>query len=242
MRSSRSTAVAESFGASADNYDAHAELQRAVAARLVRLLPELVRPRVLELGCGTGLFSRHLLAHYPDGTFVFSDLAPAMVEQCRRRLDPVPRASFAVIDADAPDGQGTFDLIALSMALHWLLNPLGALQRLRRMLSPRGALVYATLGRESFAEWRGVLEAEALPSGLVEIPTLPGVVAEERLVPDGGALGFLRGMQAIGGLTPRAGYRPLAPGALRRAIRALDAHHGGRVTWHIVYGRLGSDV
>ena len=234
MRSSRSIAVAESFGASADNYDAHAELQRAVAARLVRLLPELVRPRVLELGCGTGLFSRHLLAHYPDGTFVFSDLAPAMVEQCRRRLDPAPRASFAVIDADAPD--------ALSMALHWLLHPLGALQRLRRMLSPRGALVYATLGRESFAEWRGVLEAEALPSGLVEIPTLPGVVAEERLVPDGGALGFLRGMQAIGGLTPRAGYRPLAPGALRRAIRALDAHHGGRVTWHIVYGRLGSDV
>lgn len=242
MRSSRSIAVAESFGASADNYDAHAELQRAVAARLVRLLPELVRPRVLELGCGTGLFSRHLLAHYPDGTFVFSDLAPAMVEQCRRRLDPAARASFAVIDADAPDEQGTFDVIALSMALHWLLHPLGALQRLRRMLSPRGALVYATLGRESFAEWRGVLEAEALPSGLVEIPTLPGVVAEERLVPDGGALGFLRGMRAIGGLTPRVGYRPLAPGALRRAIRALDAHHGGRVTWHIVYGRLGSDV
>jgi malonyl-CoA O-methyltransferase len=242
MRSSRSTAVAESFGASADNYDAHAELQRAVAARLARLLPDFVRPRVLELGCGTGLFSRHLLARYPDGTFVFSDLAPAMVEQCRRRLEPAPRASFAVIDADAPDGQGIFDVIGLSMALHWLRNPLRALERLRHMLSPRGALVYATLGQESFAEWRSVLEREALPSGLVEIPTLPGIVGDDYLVPDGGALGFLRGMQAIGGLTPKAGYRPLPPGALRRAIRTLDARHGGRVTWHIVYGQLGSDV
>ncbi len=55
---------------------------------------------------------------------------------------------------------------------------------------------------------------------------------------DGGALSFLRAMKSVGGVTPRPGYRPLAPGALRRAIRALDARHGGRVTWHIVYGGL----
>jgi malonyl-CoA O-methyltransferase len=77
-----------------------------------------------------------------------------------------------------------------------------------------------------------------LPSGLVEIPALSGILAEERLVPEASALGFLRGMKAIGGLTPRAGYRPLPPGALRRAIRTLDARFGGRVTWHIVYGRF----
>jgi malonyl-CoA O-methyltransferase len=240
MLSDRSTAVADSFGARAEDYDAHAELQRAVAARLARLLPELAAPRVLELGCGTGLFSRHLLDRYPDGRFVFSDLAPAMVEQCRRRLEPSPGANFAVIDAAAPDGQGTFDVIALSMVLHWLPDPRGALERLRRMLSPRGVLIYATLGQESFAEWRSVLARQALPNGLVDVPSLPGIVAEERLVPDGGALAFLRGMKAIGGLTAKAGYRPLPPGALRRAIRALDAHSSGRVTWHIVYGRLGS--
>ncbi len=242
MLSNRSAAVAESFGARAESYDAHAELQRAVAARLARLLPTLVRPRVLELGCGTGLFSRHLLARYPDGSFVFSDLSPAMVEQCRRVLEPSPRASFAVIDADATDGQGAFDVIALSMTLHWLPDPLGALERLRSLLSPRGVLVYATLGQESFAEWRSILKTEGLPSGLVEIAALPGVVAEERLVPDGSALAFLRGMKAIGGLTPKAAYRPLPPGSLRRAIRALDAHFCGRVTWHIVYGQLRSSA
>ena len=238
MPSNRSASVAASFGARAQSYDAHAELQRAVAATLARRLPELARPRVLELGCGTGLFSRHLLARYPDGSFVFSDLAPAMVEQCRRMLEPTPRARFAIIDAEAPEGHGAFDLIGLSMTLHWLPDPAAALERLRRLLSPRGVLVYATLGRESFAEWRSVLAAEGLPSGLVETPELPGIVAQERLVPEGSALDFLRGMQAVGGLTPKADYRPLPPGHLRRAIRALDARHAGRVTWHIVYGRL----
>ena len=86
MLSNRSAAVAQSFGARAETYDAHADLQRRVAERLVRLLPQLAAPRVFELGCGTGLFSRHLLARYADGTFLLTDLAPSMVEQCRRNL------------------------------------------------------------------------------------------------------------------------------------------------------------
>ena len=47
-------------------------------------------------------------------------------------------------------------------------------------------------------------------------------------------------MKAVGGLTPREGYTPLSPGALRRAIHATDARFGGRITWHIVYGALRS--
>ena len=67
MLSNRSAAIAQSFGARAASYEEHADLQRTVAKRLARLLPPLAAPRVLELGCGTGLFSRHLLARYPTG-------------------------------------------------------------------------------------------------------------------------------------------------------------------------------
>jgi malonyl-CoA O-methyltransferase len=239
---SHSAAIAQSFAASAPSYDAHAGLQRAVAARLACLLPALSAPRVLELGCGTGLFSRHLLARYPDGRFTFSDLAPAMLERCRQALAPSERVRFKIIDAGRLNGEGEYDLVALSMTLHWLPDPLASLERLRSILSPRGALLYATLGSECFAEWRDVLAREALPSGLVEMPPLPGLVAEERLVSDGDGLSFLRAMKAVGGLTPRPGYRRLTPGALRRAIRTLDARHGGRVTWHIVYGQLRSST
>ena len=74
--------------------------------------------------------------------------------------------------------------------------------------------------------------------GLLGIPELPGIVDEERIVADDDTLGFLRRMKAVGGLTPREGYASLSAGALRRAIRAADAKHGGRITWHIVYGRV----
>ncbi len=240
MLSNRSTAVAQSFGARAASYEQHADLQRGIAGRLARLLPPLAAPRVLELGCGTGLFSRHLLARYPGGTFVLTDLAPSMVEQCRLNLAGAgeKRVSFEVMDAARPTTDGPFDLIAASMTLHWLADPEAALATLRKRLAPNGVLVFATIGGESFPEWRETLAAEGLPSGVVEVPDLPGIVSEEHLTPDASTLAFLRRMKAVGGLTPREGYMPVAPGPLRRSIRNADRRHRGRITWHIVYGRL----
>ena len=241
MLSNRSAAIAQSFGARAASYEENADLQRTVAKRLARSLPPLEAPRVLELGCGTGLFSRHLLARYPDGTFVFTDLAPSMLEQCRLNVNGLgKRVSFEVMDAARPTVDGPFDLIAMSMTLHWLADPEAALATLRKSLAPKGVLVFATLGHESFPEWRVALRKQGLPSGLLDIPELPGIVDEERLIVDADTLGFLRRMKAIGGLTPRQGYAPLHAGALRRAIHAADTRNGGRITWHIVYGRLAA--
>jgi malonyl-CoA O-methyltransferase len=242
MLSRRSAEIAARFGARAGSYELHAGLQRAVADKLAGYLPELERPRVLELGCGTGLFSRHLVKRYPGGHFVLTDVAPAMIAECRRNLAPLGPAqiSFEVMDAGEAGGHAELDLIVSSMTLHWLPDPVASLARLSRFLAPRGLLLYATLGPESFAEWRATLADQDLSTGLAEIRQLPGVVEEERLTPDADTLSFLRRMKAVGGLTPREGYSPLSAGALRRAIRAADARHGGRVTWHIVYGRLSA--
>jgi len=242
MLSNRSAAIAPSFGARAHTYDDHADLQRTVAEHLARLLPPLAVPRVLELGCGTGLFSRHLLARYPDGTFLFTDLAPSMAEQCRRNLAGLgtKRVSFEVMDAARPTADGPFDLIAMSMTLHWLADPEAALATLRKRLAADGVLIFATIGSKSFPEWRDALDLQGLPIGILDIPDLPGIVDEEELTVDVDTLGFLCRMKVIGGLTPREGYAPLTAGALRRAIRAADKKHGGRITWHIVYGRLAA--
>jgi malonyl-CoA O-methyltransferase len=241
MQYARNFAIARSFSDRANDYERHADLQRSVADRLALLLPRLDAPRVLELGCGTGLLSRHLLAQYPEGNFVFTDLAQAMLEQCRLNLgvQARDRARFTQMDGSKPDSElGTFDLIATSMALHWLSDPVATLNALRSLLAPHGVLLFAALGPESFTEWRNVLEAEGLPDGMITSPRLPGIVAEERTIVDASTLAFLRRMKRVGGTTPREGYAKLSAGQLRRAIRSADAKTGGRITWHIVYGRL----
>jgi malonyl-CoA O-methyltransferase len=240
MTSSRSRTIAERFGACAADYERQADVQRHVAARLAQDLPPLKRPRVLELGCGTGLFSRHLLRAYPKGRFLFSDLSPQMLAECRRNLDGLAGrdAAFALIDAERDLDPGSFDLIATSMTLHWLERPEKVLARLRRRLAPGGSLVFSALGPLCFSEWQAVFRAENLPSGLVAAPALPGVYYEERLTAEATGMAFLHRLKAIGGLTAAPDYSPLPPGALRRALRRLDADFGGRLTWHIVYGRL----
>jgi malonyl-CoA O-methyltransferase len=243
MQYDRNIAIARSFEARAQDYELHADLQRSIADRLALLLPPLDAPRVLELGCGTGLLSRQLLAQYPDGNFIFTDLAKTMLEQCRLNIGARARgrARFIKMDGNQPDAAlGSFDLIATSMALHWLSDPVASLDALRSLLAPNGLLLFAALGPESFTEWRSVLANEGLPNGVITGMPLPGIVAEERSIVDASTLAVLRRMKRVGGTTPREGYAKLSAGQLRRAIRACDARTGGRITWHIVYGRLGA--
>jgi malonyl-CoA O-methyltransferase len=241
MLSRHSADIVASFGARAESYDLNAGLQASIAARLAELLPALDRPKVLELGCGTGLFSRHLIERYPDGSFVLTDASPAMLAECRRNVagTGAQRIEFTIMDASRPGMLGRFDVIATSMTLHWLPEQRASLERIVHLLAPSGVLLYAALGPESFVEWRAVLDVLDLANGTPQIESLPGVVHEERLAPDATALAFLRRMKSVGGLTPREGYRPLLPGALRRAIRAADAS-GRPITWHIAYGRLAA--
>lgn len=237
--SRRSAEIAARFGAKAEVYETHADLQDGVAARLASLLPDLVAPRVLELGCGTGLLSRRLVARYPDGEFLLTDAAPEMIRACRGNLEGSDASvSFEVMDAAAAVTYDDLDLIVTSMMLHWLPDPVATLERLRRHLAPGGVLLFATLGPDCFAEWRSVLATKGLPSGAPNLPRIPGVVEEEHLTPDKDSHSFLRRMKAVGGLQPRDGYTPLTAGELRRAIRTTNLLFGGRVTWHIVYGRL----
>jgi malonyl-CoA O-methyltransferase len=237
----RSAAIAGAFGARVAEYESHAGLQRVVAERLGKFLPPRSRPRLLELGCGTGLLSRRLIETYPDGSFLLTDLAPAMLAECRRNLgDAARNVEFRTMDASQPVTDGAFDIIAMSMILHWLPDPVGVLRQLQGLLAPGGMLLYATISGSSFPEWRDVLARLSLPSGLVELPELPGVIDEERLVAGSDTLTFLRRMKAVGGITAKEGYAQLSAGQLRRAIRLADRDHGGRITWHILYGRLGA--
>lgn len=243
MTAGRKHRIATAFAAAAASYDANAEAQIRTARLLAARLPPLpAAPRVLELGCGTGLLTRLLLERLgPDAAVLATDLSPAMIARAGGAIDD-PRLRFAVMDAEAPALPAAgFDLIVSSLAAQWFADLPAALAGLVTLLKPDGWLLVATLGAGTFAEWRAVHAGMGLEAGIADYPDaarLAAMVAgaEVTSLPfttaHADARAFLRTLEAIGATTPKAGHRPLPAGTLRRIMARLGAPC--TITWDIL--------
>ena len=72
--------------------------------------------RVLDLGTGTGVGARAIAKRFPEARVVGVDLAPAMVEEARRLLEPelAARVRYEAADAEhLPFEDASFDLVVL---------------------------------------------------------------------------------------------------------------------------------
>lgn len=113
---------------------------------LISQIPKQSR-QVLEIGCGTGRFSR-LLAQHAEKVLAI-DLSPVMIRVARERSKLYPNIDFVNVDVMAyqfPDNQ--FDYIATLTTLHHL--PIGTiLKKIRTALKPGGIFVCLDLYQRS---------------------------------------------------------------------------------------------
>lgn len=127
-----------------------------IADRLVTALDPRPGERCLDVGCGRGAVAARLVERVgPDGEVLGVDLAPGMVEQAIRA---VPAARFEVGDAMAPGAEDAgWDLVASSLVLFFLPDPVAALSAWTRRLRPGGRLGITTFGAQDDV-WRAIDE------------------------------------------------------------------------------------
>ncbi|WP_420137471.1 methyltransferase [Sphingomonas sp.] len=236
--------VATAFDRATD-YDRHAIVQRHVAAGLadrIATLPLPERPRLLELGCGTGLLGEMLLDRLPGARWLMTDIAPAMIGRAQKRFADRADVRFAIMDGEHPDQAGPFDLICSSLAAQWFGDLPGAVTRLRARLAPGGKLAFTTLAAGSFAEWQRA--HGDLPCGIHAYPSADALRAiglkvslETRVLHHADARDFLRGLKAIGAGTPQPGHRPLSPAQLRTVMARFEEE--GATATYVVATCLG---
>lgn len=150
--------VAESFSRAAATYDQAAALQRSVGSNLLARLPQSFAPRdIIDLGCGTGYFSRALAAHC-QRPVIGLDLAEGMLRHARQLSPALP--GWVAADAEAlPLRSGSQDLIFSSLALQWCPDLAQALAEAWRVLRPGGCLAFNTLLDGSLHELRSAWQA-----------------------------------------------------------------------------------
>jgi 2-polyprenyl-3-methyl-5-hydroxy-6-metoxy-1,4-benzoquinol methylase len=112
------------------------------------------RGRWIDVGCGSGVFSRILADHGADVLGV--DGSSAMIEVARAGGgDPAPRYEVRMIESLECEPGGWDGVLCLSV-IEYLDDPIGGLAILTRLLRPGGALVLSAPNRHS-----GVRRAES---------------------------------------------------------------------------------
>lgn len=157
--------VAASFSRAAASYDSVAALQRAVGLSLLEQLPGDLQPaHWLDLGSGTGHFSRALAKRFEAATGVAVDIAEGMLRHAREQ-----GGAHHHVAGDAerlPLRDGSVDLVFSSLAVQWCAQFGSVLSEAYRVLRPGGVLAFSSLCVGTLDELRASWQAV---DGLVHV-------------------------------------------------------------------------
>lgn len=235
--------IIKSFSKYAKSYDRHAQLQKNMAERLASMLPEKFPDCVTELGCGTGLFTRHLLAQ-PVRQLILNDISPGMMDQLQENITLPQNTKLIVGNAGKVEFVST-DLIAANAVFQWFADPRKTLNHLVKYINSGGLLIFSTFGPGTLKEFRETACMES-PATLFSHKqwrtmiqqagfTLNESHIELRKSFFPGTRALIRNLQQIGA----APFPLLKSGGLRKLIREYDENfsteQGVYVTWELLY-------
>jgi SAM-dependent methyltransferase len=116
----------------------NAEEERAITMNLLEISPG---ERLIDVGCGTGNYTRWLAKAARNGLVVGTDASEAMVAAAAER-ETADNAAYLRADAcDLPFDDGSFDAACSVGVIHMIERPMVAIDEMVRVLAPGGRLV-----------------------------------------------------------------------------------------------------
>lgn len=155
--------ISKAFNKQAGEYERAAIVQKEIGERLFERLQYLkISPkRILDLGCGPGLFSGELKKMFPKAQVVGLDLAHSMVVESKKKQSW--RRKWSLVTGDMrhmPFATGMFDLVFANQVIHWAYPLPQVFRELNRVMNVNGCLMFTIPGPDTFKElkiaWSGV--------------------------------------------------------------------------------------
>lgn len=132
------------------DYDAENEHKSRTMAKKAALVSAAIEQHakekpvsVLEVGCGTGLFTKRLAERFPHARITATDAFIPMLAIAKERLSRYPNITLAQYDAETVGNfTDRFDIVCGVDLIHHLPDPVAGLRSWRELAAPAGALVF----------------------------------------------------------------------------------------------------
>lgn len=149
--------IARSYNRAVKTYDDSAIVHNVVGERLFERL-ELVKinpQTILDLGAGTGVYTRQLQQGYKKARVIGLDIASQMSHFANKQRKWLAKERYVCADAEKlPFADNSVELVFSNLMLQWIVNPDKLFQEISRVLVPGGLLMFSSFGPDTLKEMR----------------------------------------------------------------------------------------
>ncbi len=149
--------IEENFSKHARDYDQHSRIQNLCASMLIKEVNANGFSSILDIGCGTGNYTRLLKSRFPQAKIKAVDISAEMIKVAKEKLGSED-VEFIVADAESLSLEEEFDLISSNASFQWFGDLKSDLTRYKQALSKGGFILFSTFGPETFFQLHSCLE------------------------------------------------------------------------------------
>jgi len=150
--------IKRNFSQCAACYDMYSDIQNKCTLKLIDIIEDKNPCDILEIGCGTGNYTRLLKNRFPDAYITAVDISPGMIEVAKEKFKN-GRVRFYIEDGENLNIDKTFNLITSSSVFQWFDNPKSSFEKYSRMLTKNGTFVFSAFGPDTFKELQNVVSS-----------------------------------------------------------------------------------
>ncbi|NQT06874.1 MAG: methyltransferase domain-containing protein, partial [Candidatus Omnitrophica bacterium] len=143
--------IKKNFSRYAGRYDGFSGIQDRCAEYLIEKVDGVHFNSILDIGCGTGNYTRHLRKKFPLADIKALDISSEMIRVARKKLEGKD-IEFITGDAEELNLAGGFDLVSSNATFHWFTNLDATFLRYKDILNKNGEIIFTIFGPGTFCE------------------------------------------------------------------------------------------
>lgn len=143
--------IKNNFSKYARYYDKYSSIQNLCALKLIAKIGRNSFKKILDIGCGTGNYTKLLGNKFPNAQVKAIDISREMIEVARNKLKN-ERIEFIIADGEMIDLKEQFDLVSSNASFQWFENLEKTLLKYRELLNKNSIISFSIFGPLTFFE------------------------------------------------------------------------------------------